>query len=143
VNDPIRITVEEPWLVPARQYPGDAGADLKAKEIAFIEPGECEVVGTGVAIAIPYGYAGLVFPRSGLATKEGLRLANCVGVIDHQYRDEIKVPLYNDSGQTRAVSRGERVAQLVILPIELPEFLVVDSLPPTDRGKGGFGSTGV
>lgn len=143
MNDPIRITVEQPWLLPVRKHEGDAGADLKAKEMAEIEPGECVNVGTGVRIAIPYGYVGLMFPRSGLATKEGLRLGNCVGVIDCQYRGEIGVPLYNDAKEARAINQGDRIAQLVIVPVELPEFLVVDKLPQSDRGEGGFGSTGV
>jgi dUTP pyrophosphatase len=143
VNDPIRITVEQPWLLPVRKHEGDAGADLKAKEMAEIEPGECVNVGTGVRIAIPYGYAGLVFPRSGLATRKGIRLANSVGVVDSGYRDYIYVPLVNESDLVYRVSRGDRIAQLLIVPVALPGFMAVESLSETSRGEGGFGSTGI
>ena len=141
--DDIRITLSHPDLMPQRKHAGDAGADLKAAEDVAIPPGECRNIPTGVRIAIPYKHVGLVFPRSGLAVKQSLRLANCVGVIDCQYRGEIGVPLYNDGKEVRLVLKGDRIAQLVIQSVELPEFDVVDGLPETARGEGGFGSTGV
>ena len=141
--DDIRITLSHPDLIPQRKHAGDAGADLKAAEDCIIPPGECRNIPTGVRIAIPYKHVGMVFPRSGLAVKQSLRLANCVGVIDCQYRGEIGVPLYNDGKEVRFVLKGDRIAQLVIQSVELPEFYVVDSLPETARGEGGFGSTGV
>jgi dUTP pyrophosphatase len=141
--DDVRITLEAPDLIPERQHVGDAGADLKAAEDAVIYPGENRTIPSGVRAAIPYRYVGLVFPRSGLATKHGLRLANCVGVIDCQYRGDIGLCVYNDSDAPKIIRRGDRVAQLVIVPVELPNFEVVETLPETDRGENGFGSTGV
>lgn len=140
--DDILCTVDEIEFLPDRKNPGDAGADLKARCMAMIGPGETVNVPTGVKMAIPYGCVGLVFPRSGLATKQGLRLANCVGVIDSGYRGEIGVPLHNDSNETRCVEKYHRIAQLVILDVNLPEFMVVEALPGSVRGEGGFGSTG-
>jgi dUTP pyrophosphatase len=107
-----------------------------------IHPGEKAKIPTGVKVAIPYRHVGLVFGRSGLATDKGLRPSNCVGVIDSGYRGEIFVPLHNDSKEVQHVARYERIAQLVIVPIALPGFLVVDKLPESSRGEGGFGSTG-
>ena len=140
--DDILCTVDEIEFLPDRKNPGDAGADLKARCMAMIGPGETVNVPTGVRMAIPYGCVGLVFPRSGLATKQGLRLANCVGVIDSGYRGEIGVPLHNDSNEERTVRHGDRVAQLVLLPFLPMEFEQVDTLPETVRGEGGFGSIG-
>jgi dUTP pyrophosphatase len=123
---------------------GAAGADLYAcldKDLS-IGKGETVLVRTGVQMAIPEGYVGLVYARSGLASKRGLAPANKVGVIDSDYRGEILVALYNQSGQVRTVSKGDRIAQLVIEKVETPVFEEVDELPDTERGAGGFGSTG-
>ena len=121
-----------------------AGADLYAcegKEIV-IEAGETKLIHTGIAMEIPNGYVGLIYARSGLATKRGLAPANKVGVIDSDYRGEIMVALYNQSNATQTVADGERIAQIVFTPYASAEFSVVDSLDDTERGEGGFGSTG-
>ena len=99
-------------------------------------------VGTGLAMALPEGWFAAVFARSGLAVKQGLRPANCVGVCDADYRGEYIVPLYNDSTETRVVENGERIAQMVLLPCRTLEFRLTETLDDTDRGEGGFGSTG-
>ena len=119
-----------------------AGADLYATETAEIAPGEKTVVHTGIAMAIPAGYCGLVYARSGLATKRDLAPANMVGVIDADYRGEIMVCLRNYGKETQRIEKGERVAQLVIAPAFRAEFALSDALPDTERGEGGFGSTG-
>lgn len=121
-----------------------AGADLYAltDEPITIAPGETVLVHTGLALAIPKGYAGLVFARSGLATKEGLAPANKVGVIDADYRGELMVSLYNQSKEDRVVESGDRIAQLVITPYLTARFTQADDLDDTQRGSGGFGSTG-
>ena len=100
------------------------------------------MIGTGLAVEIPEGYFGAIFARSGLASKEGLRPANCVGVVDSDYRGEVKVALHNDTNELRTVQHGERIAQLVIMPYLPVEFNLVNELTDTDRGEGGFGSTG-
>ena len=123
-----------------------AGYDLYAaiKEPITIYPGTCEKIGTGLAMEIPTGYFGAIFARSGLATKQGLRPANCVGVVDSDYRGEVIVALHNDSNEARQVQPDERIAQLVLMPYGVVEkFEVVDDLEDTDRGAGGFGSTGI
>lgn len=123
-----------------------AGYDLYAaiKEPVTIYPGTCEKIGTGLAMEIPIGYFGAIFARSGLATKQGLRPANCVGVVDSDYRGEVIVALHNDSNEARQVQPDERIAQLVLIPYGVVEkFEVVDDLEDTDRGAGGFGSTGI
>ena len=107
-----------------------------------IPPGGTALVGTGLAIAVPRGWFGAVFARSGLATRQGLRPANCVGVCDSDYRGEYIVPLHNDSPVPHTVSPGDRIAQLVVLPCQSLEFEETASLPDTERGAGGFGSTG-
>ncbi len=121
-----------------------AGADLYALLEGNIEinPGETYLVHTGIAIEIPDGYVGLVFARSGLATKQGLAPSNKVGVIDSDYRGEIMVSLYNHSNETRKIEPGERIAQLVIVPYITASWNLVDELTDTERAKGGFGSTG-
>ena len=119
-----------------------AGADLYALEETVVEAGDKAVVHTGVAIAIPVGYAGFIYARSGLATKRDLAPANMVGVIDSDYRGEIMVCLRNYGKETRVVEKGERVAQLVIAPVSQAEFCLTDTLEETERGEGGFGSTG-
>ncbi len=130
-------------VVPTRGSKYAAGADLySAESDLYIEDRQTVMIGTGIAMEIPEGYVGLVYARSGLACKEGLAPANKVGVIDSDYRGEIKVALYNQSGQKKLVKKGERIAQIVIAPFLAPEFTEVSKLDETDRGEGGFGSTG-
>lgn len=130
-------------VVPTRGSKYAAGADLySAENDLYIEDRQTVMIGTGIAMEIPEGYVGLVYARSGLACKEGLAPANKVGVIDSDYRGEIKVALYNQSGQKKLVKNGERIAQIVIAPFLVPEFTEVSELDETDRGEGGFGSTG-
>lgn len=129
---------------PCYAHPGDAGADLVTTEDVRIDPGERVTVGTGVAIALPDGYAAFVHPRSGLAAAQGVSIVNAPGTIDAGYRGEIKVVLVNLDAETPVVlSRGDRVAQLVIQPVERARFIVVDTLPGSARADGGYGSTGV
>ncbi|MBQ8859097.1 MAG: dUTP diphosphatase [Clostridia bacterium] len=131
-------------LVPTYGSAAAAGADLYAlpEEDTVIEPGETKLIHTGIAVEIPEGYMGLIFARSGLATKRGLAPANKVGVIDADYRGEIMVALYNQSGEAQTVAAGERIAQLVITPFLAVNFEECDELSDTTRGTGGFGSTG-
>ena len=138
------IKLKENALLPTRGSEYAAGYDLHAclEEDAVIAPGETTKIGTGLAIAVPEGYFGAVFARSGLAAKEGLRPANCVGVCDSDYRGEYIIALHNDSDKARTVRHGDRIAQLVILPFLSAEFEECESLPETARGAGGFGSTG-
>lgn len=139
----IKIKKLEPdAIIPTKGSDAAAGVDLYAPRALAIHPGSNGVVSTGLAVEIPDGYFGAIFARSGMATRKGLRPANCVGVIDSDYRGEIKVVLHNDSDIIRPVQEGDRVAQLVILPYEPIEFDEVDELNDTDRGIGGFGSTG-
>ncbi|MCR4998780.1 MAG: dUTP diphosphatase [Lachnospiraceae bacterium] len=130
--------------VPERGSDYAAGYDLFADLDApvTIEPGETKMIGTGIAIAVPAGYFGGIFARSGLSSKEGLRPANCVGVVDADYRGEVKVALHNDSNVVRTVEPSQKVAQLVVVPFLAVEFDTVDELDDTERGAGGFGSTG-
>ena len=136
--------LKENALLPARGSEHAAGYDLHAclEEDAVILPGQTVKIGTGLAIAVPDGYFGAVFARSGLASKEGLRPANCVGVCDSDYRGEYIIALHNDSDTARTVHHGDRIAQLVILPFLPAEFEESENLPETARGAGGFGSTG-
>lgn len=121
-----------------------AGFDLYAvlDEDITIKSGETYLVKTGLAMEVPVGYAGMIFARSGLATKKGLAPANKVGVVDSDYRGEVMVALHNHSNENRTISHGERIAQMVIMPFYKAEFLEVEELSNTDRGSGGFGSTG-
>ena len=129
--------------LPARAHPGDAGVDLFAAVDVTLAPGERTVVPTGVAIALPEGYAAFVHPRSGLAARHGVTIVNAPGTVDAGYRGEIKVTLLNtDPGQPVRFGRGDRIAQLVIQRVACPVFLEVQSLPGSARGDGGFGSTG-
>ena len=136
--------INENAIVPTQGHKADAGYDLYAclEVDGIIYPGETLKIPTGIAVEIPEGYFGGVFARSGLATKQGLRPANCVGVIDAHYRGEIIVALHNDSKTPQKISHGDRIAQLIMIPILSIEFNVVDELSETDRGSGGFGSTG-
>jgi dUTP pyrophosphatase len=136
-----RLDAEVP--LPAYAHPGDAGADLTAAEDVDLGPGERALVRTGVAIALPAGYAAFVHPRSGLATKHGVTIVNAPGTVDAGYRGEIKVTLLNtDREQPVSFRRGDRIAQLVIQRVERAVFHEVDELPGSARGDGGFGSTG-
>jgi dUTP pyrophosphatase len=129
-------------VVPARAYTGDAGLDLSACERVELAPGERAVVGTGLAVAIPEGYAGYVQPRSGLAAKHGISMVNTPGLVDSGYRGELKVILLNtDRRETFIVEAGMRIAQLVVLPIPDVDPVVVDELPASERGVRGFGSS--
>jgi dUTP pyrophosphatase len=129
--------------LPAYAHPGDAGADLLAAEDVELAPGERVLVRTGVAIALPDGYVGLVHPRSGLAARLGVTVLNAPGTVDAGYRGEILVNLVNhDRVITAKISRGDRIAQLVIQRVERADFVVVEELPETRRGAGGHGSTG-
>jgi dUTP pyrophosphatase len=129
--------------LPRQAYEADAGLDLSAAERVEIGPGERAVVGTGLAVAIPAGHAGLVVPRSGLAARHGLGKVNAPGLIDPGYRGEVKVILLNtDRAEPFVVEPGMRIAQLVIVELPAVELVVVDELPPSERGEGGLGSSG-
>jgi dUTP pyrophosphatase len=128
---------------PAQAHEGDAGFDLHAAEAATIAPGERASVGTGIAVAIPEGQAGLVIPRSGLAARHGISVVNAPGLIDSGYRGELRVLLLNnDPVETFGVRPGDRIAQLVLVRVETEEAIEVAELDETVRGAGGFGSTG-
>ena len=130
--------------LPAYAHPGDAGADLSAAEDVELGPGERALVRTGIAIALPAGYAAFVHPRSGLAAKHGVTIVNAPGTVDAGYRGEIKVTLLNtDREHPVSFRRGDRIAQLVIQQVARPVFHEVDELPGSARGEGGFGSTGI
>ena len=129
--------------LPSYAHPGDAGADLRSSESFELLPGERRLVGTGVAISLPAGYAAFVHPRSGLAARYGITIVNAPGTIDSGYRGEIKVCLINTDGtQPVNIARGDRIAQLVIQPINTAVFVPVAALPSSVRGIGGYGSTG-
>ena len=129
-------------VAPARTRTGDAGYDLRAVEGATIPPGEHRVVPTGIALALPDGIAGLVTPRSGLAAQHGITLVNTPGLIDPNYRGEVKVILRNEGDEPFAVEPGDRIAQLLLVPFWAPDVEVVSELAGSDRGAAGFGSSG-
>jgi dUTP pyrophosphatase len=130
--------------LPARTRPHDAGYDLAAIESLTLAPGERRLVGTGIAIAIPSGVAGLVTPRSGLAINQGVHPLNAPGLIDPNYRGEVRVPLHNAGAEPVEIAAGDRIAQLLLVPFWSPSLELVDELPPSpdDRGEAGFGSSG-
>ena len=139
---PVRL-VSTAAVAPSYALPGDAGADLAVAEDIELAPFQRALVGTGVAVAIPEGYAGFVHPRSGLAHRLGLSLVNAPGTIDAGYRGEIKVNVINlDPTTPLTLRRGDRVAQLVVQPVVRARFVPVDELPGSERGSGGHGSTG-
>ena len=135
--------LDEDVELPSYAYEGDAGLDLRSAEDVVLKPFERRLVSTGLAIAIPDGYAGFVQPRSGLALREGLSMANTPGLIDAHYRGELKVCAINlDPEREIHITKGERIAQLVIQKVPRVSIMEVDSLDETDRGVGGFGSSG-
>ncbi len=128
---------------PHYAHPGDAGADLVSAEALVLEPGERALVGTGVSIALPEGFAAFVVPRSGLAAKHGITVVNSPGTVDAGYRGEIKVTLLNtDAREAYTIAAGDRIAQLIVMPVTRANFVPVASLPGSARGEGGFGSSG-
>jgi dUTP pyrophosphatase len=130
-------------VLPSRAHPGDAGLDLRSSVDVEVAPGERALVPTGVAVAIPDGHAGLVLPRSGLASKHGLTMANAPGLIDAGYRGEVICAVVNlDRFTPVRISKGDRIAQLVVVAVSLLAGEWVEELPPTTRGEAGFGSTG-
>ncbi len=137
---PIR-RLHEGAVLPGRAYAGDAGIDLATNEPAELEPGGRATVGTGLAIAVPDGYAGLVLPRSGLASQHGIGVLNAPGLIDSGYRGEVRVVLYNPGRETFRVEPGMRIAQLVLVAVEEIRLAEVDELPGSERGERGFGSS--
>jgi dUTP pyrophosphatase len=153
--DPVEVAVRQlvpDQPLPAYAHPGDAGADLCASGDVVLPPGGRAVVGTGLAVAVPEGYAAFVHPRSGLAARHGIALVNAPGTIDAGYRGEVKVILINtDPTEPFTIRRGDRIAQLVVQPVARARFVPVAELPPlgsgrsrngSSRGSGGFGSTG-
>lgn len=140
----VQIRVLDPGLpVPGYAHEGDAGLDLYSSDHALIAPGERRAIATGIAVAIPEGYAGFVQARSGRALKEGLAVVNAPGLVDSGYRGEVKVIVTNlDPVQDIKIERGDKIAQLVIQPVETTDLEVVEDLPASPRGDGGFGSTG-
>jgi dUTP pyrophosphatase len=135
------LAVGEP---PRFAHPGDAGADLSANSDYVLGPGERAVIGTGVKVALPAGYMALVLPRSGLAARHGITLVNSPGLIDSGYRGEISVVVLNtDKDQEFRISAGDRIAQLVVMPVTSWHTIPVEALPGSHRGDNGFGSTGV
>jgi dUTP diphosphatase len=145
-RDQVQVLIKQldPGLpLPGRAHPGDAGADLFAAADVELAPGARAIVPTGVAIALPDGYAAFVHPRSGLAARHGVTIVNAPGTIDAGYRGEIRVTLLNTDAHTPVrFQRGDRIAQLVIQRVACPVFHAVDTLPGSARGDGGFGSTG-
>jgi len=140
---PIR-RLRDDAVVPSRAYAGDAGLDLAACERVELGPGERAAVGTGLAVAIPEGYAGFVQPRSGLASRHGITIVNAPGLVDAGYRGELKVVLLNtDARESFFVEPGMRIAQLVVLPVPGVDPVEVDELPESERGVRGFGSSAV
>ena len=135
--------LREDAVLPSRAYPGDAGLDLVSCERHEIAPGGRAMVGTGIAVAIPDGHAGLVTPRSGLAAKSGITIVNTPGLVDAGYRGELRVILHNtDAREAFVVEPGMRIAQLVVVAVPEATLQEVDELPESERGEGGFGSSG-
>jgi dUTP pyrophosphatase len=137
------LRLDERATLPRRAYPGDAGLDLHALEDCVLAPGARARARTGLAVEIPEGHAGLVLPRSGLAARHGIALVNSPGLIDEGYRGEIQVLLLNtDRAQSCEIKAGERIAQLVLVAVSTPAVVEVDGLAESERGAGGFGSSG-
>ena len=143
MTDSVDVPIVAP-RPPSYAHPGDAGADLCSTQALRLEPGQRALVGTGVAIALPDGYAAFVVPRSGLAAKHGITIVNSPGTVDAGYRGEIKVALLNtDAEHAFDIAVGDRIAQLIIMPVTRATFIPVDDLADSARGTGGFGSTGI
>jgi dUTP pyrophosphatase len=137
------VRVDERAVLPTRAHAGDAGLDLYALEPGVLEPGQRTSVATGIAVEIPPGHAGLVLPRSGLAARHGISVVNAPGLIDSGYRGEVRVLLLNtDSRHRFEIAAGARIAQLVVVSVALPEVVEVPTLGDSERGDGGFGSSG-
>jgi dUTP pyrophosphatase len=128
--------------LPSYATPGSAGMDLRSAETLTLKPGARALVSTGLAIALPDTYEAQVRPRSGLAVKHGITVLNSPGTIDSDYRGEIKVPLINHGQEDFVINRGDRIAQMVVAPVTVAELVEVDTLDETERGSGGFGSSG-
>jgi len=129
---------------PKIAHPGDAGADLASTDFVTLEPGSRATVGTGLSIALPDGFVAFVVPRSGLAAKHGISVVNAPGTVDAAYRGEIRVTLINlDPSESFVVNPGDRIAQLIVMPLARPRFVAVETLPGTHRAEGGFGSSGI
>lgn len=137
--DDLMVVLDDLALMPVRAHEGDAGADLRAAEDAILYPGEVTVIRTGVRMCIPCGYAGFVRGRSGM-TRSGIIVLD--GTVDCLYRGEIGVMMVSFKDGQTLIRKGDRIAQLVIVPVGLPSFMVVDSLPGSERGENGFGSSG-
>lgn len=130
--------------IPRIAYKGDAGVDLRSTERIVLKPHERAMVPTGLAIALPSGYAGFVLPRSGLAAKHGISIVNAPGLVDSNYRGELKVILVNtDANEAFTIEVGDRIAQLIVMPVPVIEFKHVEALPDSERGESGFGSSGI
>ena len=130
--------------IPTYSHPGDAGADLSSAEDIVLNPGERATVATGVSIALPTGYVVFVVPRSGLAAKHGITVVNSPGTVDAGYRGELKVTLLNtDLREPFTINKGDRIAQMIVMPVVQARFIPVDKLPESERGESGFGSTGI
>lgn len=143
IVDVLITQLDKDLRLPNYAHPGDGGADLLAREDFVLEPGKRLTVPTGIAIALPFGYAAFIHPRSGLAAKKGLTIVNSPGTVDAGYRGEIFVTLLNtDREETIYLKRGDRIAQMIIQEIKQANFITVASLPGSVRGVGGFGSTG-
>lgn len=137
----VKLTLETA-KAPERANPTDAGADLFSPESRVIKARDYKLIDLGIQLEIPEGYAGFIYARSGLGSRNGIKPRNCVGVIDSKYRGNVMIMLNNDSNRDYVIGEGERIAQLVIAPVAIPEFEVVEELDMTDDRKGGFGSTG-
>ncbi|MGK9147053.1 dUTP diphosphatase [Plantibacter flavus] len=143
MTESVDVLIIAPDL-PGYAHPGDAGADLVSSEHVVLEPGERALVGTGVSIALPDGYAAFVVPRSGLAAKHGITVVNAPGTVDAGYRGEVKVTLLNtDRTAAFTIAPGDRIAQMIVMPVARANFIPVEKLPGSARGAGGFGSTGI
>ena len=136
------LKLDKELPTPKRAHPDDAGLDLHARHPLELEPGQRSTVDTGIALAIPPGHAGLVVPRSGMASRYGIGVVNGPGLIDAGYRGEIRVVLVNQGERRVSIARGDRIAQLLIIPLATCRVEIVESLDPTERGRGGFGSSG-
>lgn len=137
----VLITTE---TIPTYSHPGDAGADLSSAEELILQPGQRATVATGVSIALPAGFVAFVVPRSGLAAKHGITVVNSPGTVDAGYRGELKVTLLNtDPSQPFTINKGDRIAQMIVMPVVQARLIPVEKLPESERGESGFGSTGI